>query len=111
MTNKTYTNSELFSLVNKIFREQGCTRSEAYKIAKNQLESTNSKKFDLAKALSGAKVMTKSGKTAKVICKTGNKILVAITYKISYLSREIKYNLDGSRWSPNYADEEDLVMA
>ena len=38
-TGKNYTNSELFTLANKIRRETGCTKSEAYQQAKTKLEN------------------------------------------------------------------------
>ena len=109
---KSYTNSELFTFANKIRRESGCTKSEAYHKAKEQLEKKNDKTFDLAKALKGADVKTKSGKRAKVICETRGKILVQVYSNLGfYLDQQIKYNLDGSRWSPRNPDIEDLEMA
>lgn len=44
-TVKNYTNSELFTLANKIRRESGCTKAEAYHKAKNQLEAPAPKKM------------------------------------------------------------------
>lgn len=71
------------------------------------------KKFNLVAALNGAKIKTRSGKNAKIVYNNaGNKkILVMIYSNISRVhDRTIKYNIDGSRWSPNYEDPEDLVM-
>lgn len=110
MEKRNYSNSELFTVANNIRKETGCSRSEAYYKAKDYLENKNT--FNAEKALKGAKVMTKSGKTVKVICETRGKLLVKVYSKVaSYLDREIKYNMDGSRWSPNVPDPDDLVMA
>ena len=40
-TVRNYTNSELFTLANKIRRKSGCSKSEAYQKAKTQLENSN----------------------------------------------------------------------
>lgn len=70
-------------------------------------------KFNLVAALNGSNVMTKSGKKVKVICKTnGNKLYCFVKSNISSLhDKYVKYNMDGSRWSPNQPDNEDLVIA
>lgn len=107
--------SELFTLANKIRKETGCSQSEAYHKAKAQLENPveDSKKFSLIKALNGGKVKTKSGKNAKVICKTNDGKLLVMVYSncASYMDRQVKYCMNGSRWSPNHDDQEDLIMA
>lgn len=109
MTNKNYSNSELFTVANKIRKETGCSRSEAYYKAKDLLE--NKPTFDLNAALRGAKVKTKSGKTVKVICKTRGKILCQVFSNAgSYMDQQIKYNENGSRYD-NYPSNEDLIMA
>lgn len=71
------------------------------------------KNFNLIKALNGGKVMTKSGKEVKVICQTGgNKLYCFVKSNVGpYYDRYVKYNMDGSRWSPKQSDNEDLVMA
>lgn len=71
------------------------------------------KNFNLIKALNGGKVMTKSGKEVKVICQTGgNKLYCFVKSNVGpYYDRYVKYNMDGSRWSPKQPDNEDLVMA
>lgn len=68
--------------------------------------------FNLMRALNGANIKTRSGKKAKVICKVGNnKILVKVYSNISSMyDTTVKYNLDGSRWSPKHEDFEDLIM-
>ena len=110
MTNKNYSNSELFTIANKIRKETGCSRSEAYYKAKDFLENKSS--FDLNAALHGAKVKTKSGKKVKVICKTRGKILCMVYSNVGpHLNAQVKYNEDGSRWTPNHPSDEDLVMA
>lgn len=109
MTNKNYSNSELFTVANKIRKETGCSRSEAYYKAKDLLENKSS--FDLNAALHGAKVKTKSGKNVKVICKTHGKILCQVFSNVgSYMDQQIKYNENGTRYN-NYPSDEDLVMA
>ena len=111
---KKISNSELFKLANKIRGEKHCSSSEAYKLAKEELmkPTEDLNKFNLTRALNGSPVKTKSGKNAKVICKTNDgKILVFVSSNIgSYMDRTIKYCIDGSRWSSNYSDNEDLVM-
>jgi len=69
-------------------------------------------KFDLEKAmLRDANVATRDGNKARVICKTRGKILVRVYSAISSaMDADVKYNLDGSRWSPNYKSGEDLVL-
>lgn len=103
-------NSELFKLANKIRRETGCSKSEAYYKAKAELENPN--KFNLMRALNGSKIMTRSGKKAKIICSLpNNKIFVRIFSNISSINdTTVKYNIDGSRWSPNSPNPEDLIM-
>ena len=109
MTQKNYSNSELFTVANKIRRETGCSKSEAYKKAKDYLENKNV--FDVNKALKGAKVMTKSGKRVKVICITRDKILCQVYSNVGfYYDAQVKYNLDGSRWSSKQPSDEDLIM-
>lgn len=67
--------------------------------------------FDLAAALKGAKVVTRSGNNVRVITKTfDGKVLVAIMSRYGE-DRMIKYNLDGSRWSSNCVSPDDLMMA
>lgn len=68
--------------------------------------------FNLQAALNGANVITKGGQKARVICQTRDKILVQVYSNIcSYKNYQAKYNLDGSRWSPNNPSNDDLVMA
>ena len=70
------------------------------------------KNFNLEAALKGANVQTKSGKKVKVICKTRGKILCMVYSNVGpYLDAQVKYNEDGSRWSPNHSSDEDLIMA
>lgn len=70
------------------------------------------KNFNLEAALKGANVQTKSGKKVKVICKTRGKILCMVYSNVGpHLNSQVKYNEDGSRWSPNHSSDEDLVMA
>ena len=108
MTKKSYSNSELFTVANKIRRETGCSKSEAYYKAKEQLEN---KAFNVERALKGEKVMTKSGKKVKVICFTRGKILCQVYSNVGfYYDAQVKYNIDGSRWSPNQPSDEDLIM-
>lgn len=110
MTQKSYSNSELFTVANKIRRETGCSKSEAYYKAKEQLENKNT--FNVERALKGEKVMTKSGKKVKVICITRDKILCQVYSNVAfYYDTQVKYNLDGSRWSPNQPSDEDLIMS
>jgi len=111
-TVKSYTQSELFKLANQIRKEKNVSQKEAYAMAKTQLEAKSDKTFNLSKALSGANVKTKSGKKCKVICVTRDKILVQVYSNIGvYSDRQVKYNLDGSRWSSKYSCDEDLEMA
>lgn len=73
---------------------------------------TNKKSFNLVEALKGAKVKTKNGNNVKVICETRGKILCQVTSNAGYIyNRQVKYNTDGTRWSPKYPCNEDLVMA
>ena len=110
MTNKNYSNSELFTVANKIRKETGCTRSEAYYKAKSMLE--NKSTFNLGSAMKGAPVKTKSGKRVKVICRTRGKILCQVYSNVGfYMDAQVKYNEDGTRWSVNNPSDEDLVMA
>ena len=70
------------------------------------------KNFNLEAVLKGANVQTKSGKKVKVICKTRGKILCQVYSNVGfYMDKQVKYNEDGSRWSPNHPSDEDLVMA
>ena len=109
MTKKSYSNSELFTVANKIRKETGCSKKEAFAKAKMKLENKNT--FNVERALKGANVMTKSGKKVKVICITRNKILCQVYSNIGfYYNTQVKYNFDGSRWSPNQPSEEDLIM-
>ena len=113
-TVKTYTNSELFKLANEIKRSTGCTKKESFAKAKAQLENPVilSNFFDLTKAFNDSSIKTKSGKKAKIICETRGKILVHIYSNIGPgFDRQVKYNLDGSRWSKNSPCDEDLIMA
>jgi hypothetical protein len=67
--------------------------------------------FDLTAALKGAKVVTRSGNNVRVITKTfDGKLLVSVMPRYGE-ERMIKYNLDGSRWSPNCVSPDDLMMA
>lgn len=108
-------NSDLFKLANQIRKETGCSKSEAYYKAKDKLENhvnEDIKKFNLMRALNGSKIMTKSGKKAKIICSLPNhKLFVRIFSNISSINdTTTKYNIDGSRWSSNYPSDEDLIM-
>ena len=68
--------------------------------------------FDLAAALKGAAVVTRSGKKVRVITKTAdNKLLVCVYGRFAYEDRNVKYNIDGSRWSQNSISPDDLMMA
>lgn len=68
--------------------------------------------FDLAAALKGAPVVTRSGKKVKVITKTADsKLLVCVYGRFTYEDRNVKYNIDGSRWSQNTISPDDLMMA
>jgi len=71
------------------------------------------KKFNLTEAFNKGNVMTKSGKKVKVICKTnGNKLYCLVKSNISPMyDKYVKYNMDGSRWSSNQPNDEDLIMA
>jgi hypothetical protein len=70
------------------------------------------KNFNLESALKGANVQTKSGKKVKVICRTRGKILCMVYSNVGfYMNSQVKYNEDGTRWSPNTPSDEDLVMA
>lgn len=70
------------------------------------------KNFNLESALKGANVQTKSGKKVKVICRTRGKILCMVYSNVGfYMNSQIKYNEDGTRWSPNTPSDEDLIMA
>ena len=72
----------------------------------------NQKNFNLEVALKGVSVKTKSGKKVKVICKTRGKIFCMVYSNAgSHMNSYVKYNEDGSRWSPNSPSDEDLVMA
>ena len=109
MTKKSYSNNELFTVANKIRRETGCSKSEAYYKAKEQLENKNT--FNIERALKGENVMTKSGKKVKVICFTRGKILCQVYSNVGfYLDKQVKYNIDGSRWSSKQPSDEDLIM-
>lgn len=50
-TVKNYTNSELFTLANKIRRESGCSKSEAYHKAKMQLETPKTSRTRTSKSV------------------------------------------------------------
>ena len=70
------------------------------------------KNFNLESALKGANVQTKSGKKVKVICRTRGKILCMVYSNVGfYMNSQVKYNEDGTRWSPNTPSDEDLIMA
>ena len=69
--------------------------------------------FNLVKALNGSNVKTKSGKKVKIICQIGgNKLYCFVKSNISSMyDKYVKYNMDGSRWSPNNPCDEDLIMS
>ena len=70
------------------------------------------KNFNLESVLKGANVQTKSGKKVKVICRTRGKILCMVYSNVGfYMNSQVKYNEDGTRWSPNTPSDEDLIMA
>lgn len=74
-------------------------------------KTNNFKKFNLVKALKGADVVTRLGNKVKVNCKAGDKLLVTIYSKVGpYMDRQVKVNLDGSRYSANHEHFEDLFM-
>ncbi len=75
---KKYTNSELFTLANKIRRETGCNQSEAYHKAKAQLENP--------------KVMPVASTTPKRAGRKRNYTYVLITNKMRQHTLN-KYNL------------------
>jgi hypothetical protein len=68
--------------------------------------------FDLVAALKGSPIVTRSGKKVRVITKTAdNKLLVCVYGRYAYEDRNVKYNIDGSRWSQNSISPDDLMMA
>lgn len=74
--------------------------------------SANYKPFDLAEAMKkGTKVVTRDGKIARVICETRGKLLVEILGKVTWENRQYKYNMDGTRFSPNLIHNLDLMIA
>ena len=74
--------------------------------------TNNLKKFNLAKALNGAAVVTRLGNDARIDCKAGDKLLVTIKSKVgAYMDRQVRVNLDGSRYSARHEHFEDLFMA
>jgi len=73
--------------------------------------SANFKPFNLDEAKKkGVQVVTRDGKKAKVICETRGKLLVTVFGKVSYETRQYKYNLDGSRFSSNLIHNLDLMI-
>ena len=75
------------------------------------MKKTTFKKFNLEKALKGAKVVTRLGNPVTVNCLTGNKVLVTISSRLgAHMNRQVKVNKDGSRYSANYEHFEDLFM-
>jgi hypothetical protein len=76
------------------------------------MNKTNFKKFDLQKALNGAKVVTRLGNPVTVHCLAGNKVLVTICSRLGeHMNRQVKVNLDGSRYSSKSEHFEDLMIA
>ena len=74
--------------------------------------TNNLKKFNLTKALKGAAVVTRLGNDARIDCKAGDKLLVTIKLKVgAYMDRQVRVNLDGSRYSARHEHFEDLFMA
>lgn len=74
--------------------------------------SANYLPFNLAKAMKkGTKVVTRDGKSARVICETRGKLLVEVLGKVTWENRQYKYNLDGSRYSSNLIHNLDLMIA
>ena len=74
--------------------------------------TNNLKKFNLAKALKGAAVVTRLGNDARIDCKAGDKLLVTIKSKVGpYMDRQVRVNLDGSRYSARHEHFEDIFMA
>ena len=74
--------------------------------------TNNLKKFNLAKALKGAAVVTRLGNDARIDCKAGDKLLVTIKSKVGpYMDRQVRVNLDSSRYSARHEHFEDLFMA
>ena len=74
--------------------------------------TNNLKKFNLAKALKGAAVVTRLGNDARIDYKAGDKLLVTIKSKVGpYMDRQVRVNLDGSRYSARHEHFEDLFMA
>lgn len=74
--------------------------------------TNNLKKFNLTKALKGAAVVTRLGNDARIDCKAGDKLLVTIKSKVgAYMDRQVRVNLDGSRYSARHEHFEDLFMA
>ena len=69
MTQKNYSNSELFTVANKIRKETGCSKKEAFAKAKMELESKVAKKAE-KKTSAG-----KRGMQVKITAKTKEKIL------------------------------------
>lgn len=76
----------------------------------NSVMNNSYKEFDLAKAMQrGAKVVTRDGHKARVVCQTRGKILVTVFYGISHENRQYKYNLDGSLYN-NLIHKLDLML-
>lgn len=74
--------------------------------------SANFKPFNLEQAMKkGAKVVTRDGKKAKVVCVTRGKLLVTVFGKVTYEDRQYKYNLDGTRYGTNFIHNLDLMIA
>ena len=71
--------------------------------------TNNLKKFNLAKALKGAAVVTRLGNDVIINYKAGNKLFVTIKSKVGrHMDRRICVNLDGT--SHRHEHDDDLFM-
>lgn len=75
-TVKNYTNSELFTLANKIRRNTGCSKSEAYQQAKSQLENP--------------KKVSRNGASVKITEKTSARILSKYSLTVNEVYPSVK---------------------
>ena len=70
--------------------------------------------FNLTSALNRSnKVVTRNGNKVVVVTKTNDKVIANVyqANKLSKVPTQVKYNLDGTLYGPNYEHPMDLFMA
>lgn len=76
----------------------------------NSIMNNNYKEFDLSKVMQrGAKVVTRDGHKARVVCQTRGKLLVTVFGNLPHENRQYKYNMNGSLYN-NLVHKLDLML-